>query len=366
MARTTDVDIKHLTDILQKACENTDVVLWYTFGHTHIPRPEDYPVMPTAYIGFTLKPNGYQVSQALRECIVFAPHNLIRDAPFTKLDLITCRNLLIYFQPHAQKTVLSLFHFSLKPGGFLFMGSSESPGTLIDEFDTIDEQAKIYRKRRDIGLPRDLKLPLPRSGTMPRKLPPPQRSPAISAPLLAAYDRLLDRFMPPSFLVDEHGQLVDLAWAVVDAGADALMVNALALGLDGLQTLAESAPAVPILAHTAGVEIFTGGGSSGFGQAVLLGRLLPLAGADAVLTSAPTAFTQSSTTASSFLASCDWLTSCWYCPTPMLLGSIFTSSASGSCSLRAIETAPRRLTSSSGNSAAANADRPRDRAGPRR
>ena len=95
---------------------------------------------------------------------MFAPHNLIRDAPFTKLDLITCRNLLIYFQPHAQKTVLTLFHFALKPGGFLFLGSSESPGGLLDEFDTIDEHAKIYRKRRDIGLPRDLKLPLPRSG----------------------------------------------------------------------------------------------------------------------------------------------------------------------------------------------------------
>ncbi len=99
-------------------------------------------------------PNGYQISQTLRESIVFAPHNLIRDAPFTKLDLITCRNLLIYFQPHAQKTVLTLFHFSLKPGGFLFLGSSESPGGLLDEFDTIDEHAKIYRKRRDIGLPR--------------------------------------------------------------------------------------------------------------------------------------------------------------------------------------------------------------------
>ena len=77
---------------------------------------------------FTLKSNGYQISQTLRESIVFAPHNLIRDAPFTKMDLITCRNLLIYFQPHAQKTVLTLFHFSLKPGGFLFLGSSESPG----------------------------------------------------------------------------------------------------------------------------------------------------------------------------------------------------------------------------------------------
>jgi two-component system CheB/CheR fusion protein len=159
---------------------------------------------------FTLKPEGYQISQTLRESIVFAPHNLIRDAPFTKLDLITCRNLLIYLQPHAQKTVLTLFHFSLKPGGFLFLGSSESPGGLIDEFDTTDEHAKIYRKRRDIGLPRDLKLPLPRMGTVPRTVPPPlPRSQGVNPQLLAVYDRLLDRFMPPSFLIDEHGQLVD-------------------------------------------------------------------------------------------------------------------------------------------------------------
>ena len=157
---------------------------------------------------FTLKPEGYQISQTLRESIVFAPHNLIRDAPFTKLDLISCRNLLIYFQPHAQKTVLTLFHFSLKPGGFLFLGSSESPGGLLDEFDTMDEHAKIYRKRRDIGLPRDLKLPLPRSGTAPRTPPPVPRS-GVNPQLLAVYDRLLDRFMPPSFLLDGNGQLVD-------------------------------------------------------------------------------------------------------------------------------------------------------------
>jgi two-component system CheB/CheR fusion protein len=159
---------------------------------------------------FSAKSDGYQISQALRESVVFAPHNLIRDAPFTKMDLIACRNLLIYFQPHAQKTVLTLFHFSLKPGGFLFLGSSETPGSLIDEFDTLDEHSKIYRKRRDLGLPRDLKLPLPRSGTAPRvHAPPVPRGPSVSPQLLAVYDRLLDRFMPPSFLVDENGQLID-------------------------------------------------------------------------------------------------------------------------------------------------------------
>lgn len=159
---------------------------------------------------FTARSNGYQVTQTLRDSIVFAAHNLIRDAPFTKLDLITCRNLLIYFQPHAQKTVLALFHFALKPGGFLFLGSSESPGGLIDEFDSLDEHAKIYRKRRDIGLPRDLKLPLPRSSAAARiPLAPMQRQGAVSSQQLAIYDRLLDRFMPPSFLIDEHGTLVD-------------------------------------------------------------------------------------------------------------------------------------------------------------
>jgi len=168
---------------------------------------------------FTLTADGYQISQTVRESIVFAPHNLIRDAPFTKLDLITCRNLLIYFQPHAQKTVLTLFHFSLKPGGFLFLGSSESPGALLDEFDTIDEHAKIYRKRRDIRLPTDLKLPIPRSGTIPRPVPHAiPKGPIVNPHLLSIYDRLLDRFMPPSFLVDELGQLVDTF-----GGVDALL-----------------------------------------------------------------------------------------------------------------------------------------------
>jgi two-component system CheB/CheR fusion protein len=148
------------------------------------------------------------VSQSLRESVVFAPHNLMRDSPFTRLDLITCRNLLIYFHPNAQKTVLTLFHFGLKTGGYLFLGPSETPGDLADEFDTIDPHVKIYRKRRDIGLPADLRLPLPRAGTAPA-VSPIGRGSGVSAQLLATYDKLLERFMPPGFLVDERGQLID-------------------------------------------------------------------------------------------------------------------------------------------------------------
>src|SRR4029079_8869712 len=93
----------------------------------------------------------------------FGRHEVRKDPPFTKMHLISCRNMLIYLQPQAQRTVLSLFHFGLASAGFLFLGASESPGALADEFTTIDEHFKIYRKRRDIQLLSQVRLPLGRS-----------------------------------------------------------------------------------------------------------------------------------------------------------------------------------------------------------
>jgi two-component system CheB/CheR fusion protein len=81
---------------------------------------------------------GYQVVPEFRQMIVFAQHNVIKDAPFTRVDLITCRNLLIYLQPAAQQRVLSLFHFALNRGGILLLGPSESPGPLARGFETLD------------------------------------------------------------------------------------------------------------------------------------------------------------------------------------------------------------------------------------
>jgi two-component system CheB/CheR fusion protein len=156
---------------------------------------------------FSRRSSGFQVSSDLRQLIVFARHNVTKDAPFTKMHFISCRNLMIYLQPQAQRTVVSLFHFGLCPGGVLFLGASETPGTLTDEFTSIDEHWKLFRKRRDVPLLGHVRLPM---GSPMRRPAFEVQRPSHTDPLiLATYDQLLDRFMPPSLLIDESRALVD-------------------------------------------------------------------------------------------------------------------------------------------------------------
>jgi len=155
---------------------------------------------------FVRRPDGYHVASELRQMIVFTVHNVINDAPFTRLDLVSCRNLLIYFQQPVQRRVLSLFHFALRTGGVLVLGPSEGPGELAEELEDVDPHWKIYRKRRDVRLPHDLRQPL----AMPLQL----RAVPTVPPQLAgdtpsgAYEQLLERFLPAGVLVDERRRLV--------------------------------------------------------------------------------------------------------------------------------------------------------------
>ena len=159
---------------------------------------------------FVRKGDGYQVSQDLRQMVVFAPHNIIKDAPFTKLDLISCRNLVIYFQPPAQKKAMSLFHFGLKTGGILFSGRARAPASSSDEFDHLDAHWKIYRKRRDMRFPADLRLPLSIADSQlrPTGIPPLPHLSQVDMHLVGVYDAILEEHMPPSLLVDENRALV--------------------------------------------------------------------------------------------------------------------------------------------------------------
>ncbi|SFJ05009.1 CheR family methyltransferase [Planctomicrobium piriforme] len=162
---------------------------------------------------FHKRRDGYHIVQAIRQMVVFATHNVLTDAPFTRMDLVTCRNLLIYFQPAGQKTALSLFHFGLKPSGFLFLGASETIGGLSDDFENIDKRWKIYRKRSSSHLTPPYRRvgPSNPTTTSTRHLSPTAHLPRRGVgenKLFTAYDRLLSRYLPVAFLIDEHGVLL--------------------------------------------------------------------------------------------------------------------------------------------------------------
>ncbi|MBX3197828.1 MAG: PAS domain-containing protein [Labilithrix sp.] len=159
---------------------------------------------------FWRRGTSYQVVPELRQMIVFAPHDVIRDAPFTRVDLVSCRNLLIYLQPPAQQKVLSLFHFALNRGGVVFLGPSETLGLLSKDFETVDRHWHFYRKFSDVRIPVDTRLSSMRpDGTRVSTGTLPAPAPRASLPgLLATYDRLLEELMPPSLLVSERGELI--------------------------------------------------------------------------------------------------------------------------------------------------------------
>ena len=216
-AMKRDVNVKiFATDVHKTSLETASVGIYRKNSVANVSqtRLENY---------FTENANGFQISPNIRNMVVFAAHNLIKDAPFTRMDLISCRNMLIYLQPLAQKKVLSLFHFALKTGGTLFLGPSESTGDLADEFESIDDHWRLCKKRRDIRLTADLRLP----GGMGQMTAAPIRRPAAAdaqtrfavrqtetrrsagdRELLGVYNTLLDDFVPNAILVNESNELV--------------------------------------------------------------------------------------------------------------------------------------------------------------
>ena len=140
----------------------------------------------------------FQITPELRSHVVFAHHNLLRDAPFTRIDLVSCRNLLIYFSPSMQRKALTSFHFALKVGGTLLLGPSESPASLGDEFAVVDGRWKLFRKVRDSRI-----LPEVR-GASPLRVEPPggPRRPTEDGRVSRSRELLLQEYGPPSLLVD--------------------------------------------------------------------------------------------------------------------------------------------------------------------
>ena len=155
---------------------------------------------------------GYQVSKTIREMCVFARQNLIKDPPFSYLDLISCRNVLIYFGPVLQKMVIPIFHFALKPNGFLLLGKSEALGSFMDLFSLVDKRYKIYVQkslrapRAAAALPPDH----PARALVAASGPEKAGELGVGVPdLLREADRLvLARYAPAGVIIDETMKIV--------------------------------------------------------------------------------------------------------------------------------------------------------------
>ena len=152
--------------------------------------------------------DGYRINTTIREMVVFAPQNVIKDAPFTKLDLVTCRNMLIYMESELQKKVIRLFNYSLNPGGIMVLGTAETLGADVDGFQTIDPKLKIF-KRTSLPMQTGL-LDFPSSFSVTNKIKPENlKIPKSEENLQALANQiLLDRFAPASVMVSEKGDIV--------------------------------------------------------------------------------------------------------------------------------------------------------------
>ncbi len=171
-----------------------------------------FPVNISADVGperlkrfFVRDDDGYRVSKEIREMAVFAVQNIAMDPPFTKLDILSCRNLLIYLAPELQRKLVPLFHYSLNPGGILFLGSAETVGTFTDFFSTIDGKSRLYQRlegamgTEPAAFPSSFVAPLPDQAM---KVKPPVNIQSLA-------DRvLLQHYSPAAVLVNSKGDIL--------------------------------------------------------------------------------------------------------------------------------------------------------------
>ncbi len=155
---------------------------------------------------FHRKENGFQIDDAIREIIVFARHDLIRDPPYSRLDLITCRNVFIYFNARLQERIAPLFHYVLNPQGYLMLGKSENVSQFSELFETVYNRWKIYRRRSSVRAP---SLDFGHFHTAPAvKKRKGDKTPPAFSPRAALTEAVADAFGPTSILLDSQLEIV--------------------------------------------------------------------------------------------------------------------------------------------------------------
>ncbi|HEX5446919.1 MAG TPA: CheR family methyltransferase, partial [Pirellulales bacterium] len=191
------------TDISEKAIESARAGLYADSVMGPVP-----PELLSRY--FAAVDGKYQISKQVRDLCIFARHDLTRDPPFSRVDLIVCRNLLIYIDPSSQKRLLSMFHYALKPGGFLMLGSAETVGLQSELFSIVDKKHRVFAKRRDRAFAVEPifgegAFPSPAARGAGRALREPAGRKTVQQ---EANQLLLSKYAPPGVLLNEQLHIV--------------------------------------------------------------------------------------------------------------------------------------------------------------
>jgi two-component system CheB/CheR fusion protein len=216
----------------------------------------------------------YRVGKEIREMVVFAPQNLIGDPPFTKLDMICCRNLLIYLSSELQKRLIPLFHYSLNPAGLLLLGSAETIGTFSGLFSPLDSKTRLYRRLNPpaVDIPVDLPVTAIRGfdGRTSHFEPEPIVPARVGPPNLQALaDRVIvQRFAPLGVLCNDKGDVLYIsgrAGKYLEPAVGKANLNIFAMARDGLRVELSRAFAGALrqerVVNVRGIKVGTNGGT---------------------------------------------------------------------------------------------------------
>ncbi|GET34521.1 chemotaxis protein CheR [Prolixibacter bellariivorans] len=156
---------------------------------------------------FNRESDGYRVINAIREMVVFAPQNVIKDPPFTKIDILTCRNMLIYMESDLQKKLLVLFNYSLNIGGFMVLGTAESLGAHLDGFHEVNPKLKIFKRTPTVLSPE--LVDFPSSFYRPKTIIPEKTTTKIVENIQSLADQfIIQNYAPASVLVNMNGDIL--------------------------------------------------------------------------------------------------------------------------------------------------------------
>ncbi|BCX67991.1 CheR family methyltransferase [Pseudomonas izuensis] len=161
---------------------------------------------------FTRENQHYRVRKEIRERVLFAKHSLLLDPPFSQIDLIVCRNLLIYLDRDVQRDIMQMFHFALRPGGYLFLGTSESADGCLDLFTTVDKRNRIFRAK-SVSTSARRAPAMPRGGYARTTVVanPAETTSARKVSFADIHLRALEKAAPPSIIVDNNANILHMS-----------------------------------------------------------------------------------------------------------------------------------------------------------